>query len=1312
MDYDFTRLSTRSFEQMIQSLSLAIVGPGVNIFGDGPDGGREATFEDLRGFPDTANPWLGYGVIQAKFRQRPGEKDADWALKELKKELDTISNSSLKKPENYIFVTNVVLTPFAEKGGKDRANDLIKKYKTKTGIKNFRIWDYDQLCAFLDLHPSVRTAYKAWITAGDVLASVIEEMKPQREDFRDVMLNFVQKELRTEQFVNLGQAGHSSKDRISLASVFVDLPIESVRSLRGYTSSIDGISSEATETSTGALNNLTRISDQRLDPNSHERRQAVITHSAITKPPGKLVFIGGPGQGKSTLTQFFCQLHRCTFIQQHSSKKLTIEISDACDIIIDQCTQEKLKTPNIARFPLRIELNRFAAALANGNSTSLFDYILNRIQERSERTLDSSDLRKWLSCYPWIIALDGLDEVPASSNRTQVLSSIQDFLIDAYDCNADLLLIATSRPQGYDDDFSESNYEHYKLSELDNEQALHYASRLIKRKWGDDEDKVQTLISRMTRASTEDSTVRLMKSPLQVTIMALLVESLGEPPKERWRLFNEYYQVINRREKERDIPAAKLLNNFQADIDFIHQKVGIRLQIRSEKTGGTDALLTETEFSNVILQRLEEEGHNGEKGLRFKDDVIEAALERLVFLVAPQEGKIGFEIRSLQEFMAAQSITNGTDEEVTNRLRAIAHASHWRNVFLFAAGRCFHERQHLRASILSICSELNEGLDSGLLYDVNKAVLTGSQIALDILEDGAIANQPAQLRIFSRLAIRLIELPPCEAHSRLANLYTTEVRDLYSEAIESKLSDPEKLARLGAWQVLVELVNKGIDWAHTLAEKNWPDDKKQTLSILYRVIHGNPCTWLYKKWFDATLQSSPSELPIHLTPSLNTERSKIRDELEVPDWFTLIVDRIKNPSQIAVRLEEIIDADFELASPNYIKTGNAPEIPKNIHPGWIWLSKIAKFDNNPSELLLSELLTEYAEIIESDNNFDLGHWIWAVSWQLSACLKQTNNPINLAKCSEYAKLGYMGTPTDWSQAQERWQTASMSLESLKYVPLYNLPFDKNIGTIGFPSLAFHPNSPSGIYSQELLIQLRDIYTSEIYEDARVLIANSFLSILSSNPEEGDLIPIELCEILPNIILTAANQWVDYSILNKLPDEYWKSEGILALIDVLATIDDVEFFDTDEIKTQPLEDLIRRNPQADTAIILLSKLCFVGCTLSHTGISYDMNFFESIATKVAALTINISQLDDNIEQSIHLANSLIRLFTDQHVDKSLVIRVLFMIERSSTMTNAIEYFLYTLYKSELSGDHSIKHRLIYLLQEHQKFHLSTSQNILT
>ena len=64
-DYNLSGLSTRSFEQLIQAIAVKEIGPGIIVFGDGPDGGREATFEEKIPYPSTENCWSGYGVVQA-----------------------------------------------------------------------------------------------------------------------------------------------------------------------------------------------------------------------------------------------------------------------------------------------------------------------------------------------------------------------------------------------------------------------------------------------------------------------------------------------------------------------------------------------------------------------------------------------------------------------------------------------------------------------------------------------------------------------------------------------------------------------------------------------------------------------------------------------------------------------------------------------------------------------------------------------------------------------------------------------------------------------------------------------------------------------------------------------------------------------------------------------------------------------------------------------------------------------------------------------------------------------------------------------
>lgn len=123
MDYNLTGLSTRSFEKLLQTLAVKVLGPGTVVFDDGPDGGREATFEGRMDYPSKAKPWAGYCVIQAKFRQRPEGtgKDGKWALDQLEKELKDFTDRKQRRriPEYYIFATNVVLSSAQGKGAKD-----------------------------------------------------------------------------------------------------------------------------------------------------------------------------------------------------------------------------------------------------------------------------------------------------------------------------------------------------------------------------------------------------------------------------------------------------------------------------------------------------------------------------------------------------------------------------------------------------------------------------------------------------------------------------------------------------------------------------------------------------------------------------------------------------------------------------------------------------------------------------------------------------------------------------------------------------------------------------------------------------------------------------------------------------------------------------------------------------------------------------------------------------------------------------------------------------------------------------------------
>jgi hypothetical protein len=382
-----------------------------------------------------------------------------------------------------------------------------------------------------------------------------------------------------------------------------------------------------------------------------------------------------------------------------------------------------------------------------------------------------------------------------------------------------------------------------------------YAKRLVDVRYAWEPDRQQKILTRLQKASTQEATARLMRSPLQITIMAALVDQTGNPPQDRWRLFHDYYEVIYNRERERPIPAAELLRDHKPDIDAIHHQVGLILQVESERAGGTEAKLLAERFAGLVIGRLEGEGFSGQALHTLRERIIDAAANRLVFLVGLEAGQVGFEIRSLQEYMAAEAIMTGSQDKIQERLRRFAPITSWRNVFLFAAGRCFLQEQHLRDTIHTICIELNDQLAG----PVGRVTLAGAVLALDLLEDGVALRQPKYARLLAQCAALVLDLPPAEIHARLADVCEGEVETIIRESFENKLAVPDSRS-FAAWTTLLALIGRGRHWASELAEQSWPSDPSQQLPILSLPTAERAESWLDSRE-EAIIKGNPPACP-------------------------------------------------------------------------------------------------------------------------------------------------------------------------------------------------------------------------------------------------------------------------------------------------------------------------------------------------------------------------------------------------------------------------------------------------------------------
>jgi len=835
---------------------------------------------------------------------------------------------------------------------------------------------------------------------------------------------------------------------------------------------------------------------------------------------------------------------------------------------------------------------------------SLLAFIARQIERRTDRTVSPDDLRNWLSFYPWFLVLDGLDEVPSSTNREDVLKKVEDFWIDAAQVNADVLVLATTRPQGYSDDFSPTYYCHLVLASLSPQRAMAYAERLVDVRYAGEPDRQQKILTRLQKASTQEATARLMRSPLQITIMAALVDQTGNPPQDRWRLFHDYYEVIYNRERERPIPAAELLRDYKPNIDAIHHQVGLILQVESERAGGTEAKLLADRFAGLVTGRLEEEGFSGQALHTLRERFIDAAANRLVFLVGLEAGQVGFEIRSLQEYMAAEAIMTGSQDKIQERLRRFAPIASWRNVFLFAAGRCFLQEQHLRDTIHTICIELNDQLAG----PVGRVTLAGAALALDLLEDGVALRQPKYARLLAQCASRVLELPPTEIHGRLADVCEGEVETIIRESLENKLAVPDSKSS-AAWATLLALIGRGPHWASELAEQSWPSDPSQQLTILSLPTAERAESWVNSRE-EAVIKRNPPQEAFRFIQHLFHKRPQRparfyewtpwafeRPGLEEPSFdfprwgFSFFLPPIDQVRRYAL--------DVNLDS-------------SNVHPRWLPTIEEVKFSQSPSMQTLTNGLRRVAAVSEA---FVPGVLRPHLSWVFGSCLASARSQVELNNLVERADRGDLGDLRNWLAAENRWKERGITLEDLLHLTDDRWPFDGEIAERGFPVAAasyfgWTRRNKIPLIDEDFLSCLNDVPQVQSALAPRLL-----LSFVYSR----QTFSLQLLTKLVRLTITQTESF-PFDVVLLAAQKALRDEGWLGILDEMgtATTSYVGYFhrNLDETGLQALITLFLRHP----ACVGLLSLIAQGLT------SYPL----AVAAKIESLDlprVRFEQYDD-------------------------------------------------------------------------------------
>jgi len=740
-DYPLEDLSPRAFEQLTVALASQVIGAGVEAFGAGPDGGREATYDGpvewsaTTGFGDDS--WNGYLVIQAKQRAELAQPsvNAKWLRERIDEELDAWVSPSSKRgriPNYIVFVTNVRLSSVPGSGIdginsriRDRLGTSIggdaRDTLSKRGLRAAKVWHRDQLNLLLTKHADIRLAFKGLLTVGDLLARLGELgglLEP--DTFHPVLTAHASATLGTERWVNFREAGGTERE--SVDQVVIDLTVE------------------------GAAHAKTILAETIIRADQVLRR----SYSGMAQ---HIVLTGQPGSGKSTITLFLNQLFRAGFA---SEEKLTDTAKDVVAGTAVALQRLKLDAPKNRRWSMRVSLPEYADSLGPNGDKTLLRWMCEKITARAELDIKPNTLKRWIQHWPSLVILDGLDEVTAPEVRPRVLDEIRIFVEQADVDDADLLVIMTTRPTGDAERFMPERFGQLTLSYLDSDAALDYGRHITERRLADDPDSRDQLIARFAREASNGSMLRLMKTPLQVLIITLILQSLGTLPADRYQLFYKYFETIYQREQAKTTSLASLLANYRPAIIHLHEVVGLELQIQSETATDARAILPKPELQRLALERLVALGNDrGAATERVAAQIVQAATERLVLLVPAENDGISFEIRSLQELMAARALSDATDAEIRARLSLIAPSPHWRNTWTFLAGRLFADGpDHRRDLVVDVIQEADRTAGwPGWLLPVS------AELAAALLDDGMSAAMPKWQSRFLDIGLGAISGP-------------------------------------------------------------------------------------------------------------------------------------------------------------------------------------------------------------------------------------------------------------------------------------------------------------------------------------------------------------------------------------------------------------------------------------------------------------------------------------------------------------------------------------------------------------------------
>ena len=727
MEYYFDQLDPVKFQRLINAILVARFGEDARLTPlRGQDGGRDGETAPRNPYfefqvSETTSmsqdisqpPRKGRYLFQVKHHRTTDRRLSDArqaVIADFAKELkNNVLNREGDEQVNYFFlITNVP-------SSKEALNKLDRKRENLLrSIPNLHadVWWQERVITHLDQMPSIWNSFPEMFAGGLVplRAKVVD--RPSEGLPRAIRLA-INRHYEKDRNVKFRQIELEQ----SLSKLFVDLDVD-IRDLseetrhRLVTAESRRYKQLGDEESRIAGMRVERFLLHRARSRALVSALGILLDDKKNTSMRKLVLEGGPGQGKSTITQMAVQIYRQQILGRY-----------------DILPERKWILPEKLRLPFRVELRRLAEWLTSNQDGSIEQYLALMIKQDSGGSeVGIEDIHTAVEKSPVFLVFDGLDEIGSDTLRGDVLKKITE-CIHRFETGlrTDLRVVVTTRPPalaGRRESLIE--FERLTLAPMEENRINEYVTRWLSVQIREDAER-ERIRESFERRQDEPHVKSLARNPMQLSVLLQFIELKGEAfPDRRAELYRDYFQIVI----DRDIEKSPELRENRDVVEALHAFLGYKIHALTE-VNQADRTLARRRLLCMVRKWLDSQGHKPKMAQQF----FRLGEERFGLIVASmgegEETRYGYEVQPIQEYFAAAFISNQIPSSCAHQVfEAMIHRPYWREVALFLAGL---RRPNEKADLVARAREIDQDKQLGWYQD-------GRAIILQLLQEGVLSD--------------------------------------------------------------------------------------------------------------------------------------------------------------------------------------------------------------------------------------------------------------------------------------------------------------------------------------------------------------------------------------------------------------------------------------------------------------------------------------------------------------------------------------------------------------------------------------------